>query len=33
MMDNSEYAQKAIQKLDNYARNKIYMGKKTPRHI
>lgn len=28
MMDNPEYAQKAIQKIDNYVRNQIYVGKK-----
>lgn len=28
MMDNPEYAQKAIQKIYNYAKNEIYIGKK-----
>lgn len=27
MMDNPEYAQKAIQKLETYAKNEIYIGK------
>lgn len=27
MMDNSEYAQKAIQKLETFAKNGIYIGK------
>ena len=27
MMDNPEYCQKAIQKLDTYARNGIFIGK------